>query len=347
MSNFKKIIYCLFIFSVFNYSGGVLAESYNEKKQDDYINEGVICQEIDGLNKILVPKVETRSNDSLDSDQRSLVQLPSQIQTTPQISEKDNTTKYLRLILLISVSVVGAIIFSPSLIRYLTIRSFASKDYTLSRGTQHIKQIKISLKILNKRIQEQTDKNNKLKYDIKEFEEAQSDRLYRTLSTHLIQTRLCEIEGIGPKLRNAIINEYTNATIDSLLYAYERVYGIGQQKQWAISSWVDMIRSRLSDLLKQDFPGKEKITNEYKPKINELKKQLDETTKRLISMHEIKNIASSEEKRLRKVRVSHFIKACKNSKDASLLVNEYLKGVFPEWSSMPEWFKVLVSEYEG
>ncbi len=347
MSNFKKIIYCFFIFSVFSYAGRVLAESYNEKKQDDYINEGVICQEIDELNKILVPKVETRSKDSLDSDQRSLVQLPSQIQTTPQISEKDNTTKYLILILLLSVSFVGAIIFSPSLIRYLTIRSFASKDYKLSRGTQHLKQIKASLKILNKRIQAFTKKKIKLKQDIKELKDERFDKLYRALSNYLLKTRLREVEGIGPKLREAIINEYPNGTLDSLRYACERINGIGQQKQWVISKWITVLKDQLPELLKQDFPNKEKIIQEYETKTKELKTQYGKTMEILNLLEEINKMASFEENRLSKARVSQFIKARRNNKEASLVVNEHIKGVFPEWLPMPTWYKTLITEYGG
>ena len=76
-----------------------------------------------------------------------------------------------------------------------------------------------------------------LKQDIDELEDARTDKLYRTLSTHLLKTRLYEVEGIGPKLREAIINRYSY--LHNLKYAYKSIEGIGQQKQWAITNWAE------------------------------------------------------------------------------------------------------------
>lgn len=153
-----------------------------------------------------------------------------------------------------------------------------------------------------------------------------------------------EVEGIGQKLGGAIINLCFDGTLKSLKHAYRNVKGIRQQKQWAISNWVNTTEKQLPDLLRQDFSNKETIIKEYELKINNIKNEYNKAKDRLNNFLEIRKIASPEENRLSKVRVSHFIKAYKNKKEASLLVNEHIKGVFPEWSPIPDWFKILISE---
>lgn len=306
----------------------------------------IVLKYLNDINKRLEPQKE--KVDNLDNASDTTQQKSSfQSQASQQIPEKHLTLNNYILILGISITFVCTVISLPFLVNYLTIRSKARKDYKLSRGTQHLKQIKASLKILNKRIQAFTKKKIKLKQDLKELEDERFDKLYRSLSTHLLKTRLYEVEGIGPKLREAIINEYSNGTLDGLRYAYERINGIGEQKQQAISYWISILKDQLPELLKQDFPNKEKIIQEYETKTKELKTQYGKIIEMLNLMEEINKMASFEENRLSKVRVSQFMKARRNNKEASLVVNEYIKGVFPEWLPMPTWYKTLITEYGG
>ena len=303
-------------------------------------NEDVL-KNLTDINKILTPPKE--KVDNLDKASDTIQQqLSFQSQTSQQITEKYLMRRNYRVILGISLTFVCTVISLPFLVNYLTIRSQARKDYKLSRGTQHLKQIKASLQILNERISILKSMKIELKQDIDELEDERIDKLYRTLSTHLLKTRLYEVEGIGPKLREAIINRYSY--LHNLKYAYKSIEGIGQQKQWAITNWVIMLTDQLPELLKQDFSGKAEIIKEYEAKSRELEAKYSKITENLNSMEEIIKKALTEENKLNKVTISHFIKARRNNKKASFLVNEYIKGTFPEWSPMPTWYKILIAE---
>lgn len=301
----------------------------------------IVLKYLSDINKRLEPQKE--KVDNLDNASDTTQQQSSfQSQASQQIPEKHFMINNYRLILGISITFVCTVISLPFLLNYLTIRSQARKDYKLSRGTQHLKQIKASLQILNERIPILKSMKIELKQDINELEDARIDKLYRTLSTHLLKTRLYEVEGIGPKLREAIINRYSY--LYNLKYAYKRIEGIGQQKQWAITNWVIMLTDQLPELLKQDFSGKAEIIKEYEAKSRELEAKYSKITENLNSMEEIIKKALTEENKLNKVTISHFIKARRNNKKASFLVNEYIKGTFPEWSPMPTWYKILIDE---
>jgi tetratricopeptide (TPR) repeat protein len=140
------------------------AKSTFEKADLIIPNNEKLHQVLDELDKLLVSNIESRLNNlSNFTQQQSLTQvqtpipsqshiststafLPSTITQTTSQRFDINITKYLMLIFGISTAIGCLFVFSPILIRYLTIRSVASKDYKLSRGTQHLKQIKFSLK---------------------------------------------------------------------------------------------------------------------------------------------------------------------------------------------------------
>lgn len=347
-------------FDAYYFLGNIYLETGNLKCAKGSFQKAVsICSDnmevrqlLEQLNIKTSSSINSHPNNLSDSDSlRLLTQettpTPTAIIKKTQIilsTSKEKIKKYLSLIISVVIFIVFVIAIYLFFICYFINRSVARKDFKLSRGTQHLKQIRLSLQILNKKMQAFSIKLNNLEGNIDKLEEELSEKLYRALSVYLIKTQFCEIEGIGSKLKNAIINEYTNCTIDSLYLAYERINGIGEQKQWVISDWVNTIKKQLTTLSKQDFPNKEKITKEYKTRISNLKNQYNEIKDRLSLLNNVKKMAFSEEKRLSKISVSHFIKAYKNNKEASLLVNEHIKGVFPEWSPMPDWFKTLISE---
>jgi predicted transcriptional regulator len=232
----------------------------------------------------------------------------------------------------------------PSILRQYKLFSRARRDYQLARGSMHLRQIRNSLKILNKNITNLEKEKQKLEKDLHKLNQRISEKLLNALSHHLVVTRLSEIEGIGPILRERIILNCFDGTLGSLRRAYG-IERIGHKKLQAISRWVDDVERNIPHLLKNDFPNKRTIIEECERDEREINEQLKKIEERIAPMNEIKKKALEEKDRLSIVGISHFRKSYQSNYEASELVNQYLNGVFPEWEPMPIWFKTLISEY--
>jgi len=214
----------------------------------------------------------------------------------------------------------------------------------LARGSMHLRQICNSLKILNKNITNLEKEKQKSEKDLHKLNQRTSERLLNALTHHIVETRLSEIEGIGPILRDRIIVNCFDGTLGSLRRTYS-LEGIGEKKLQAISRWVEKVEHDIPSLLKNDFPDKMTIIEECKRDEREIIERLRKIEERIAPMYEIKKKAVEEKDRLSVVGISHFRKSYQLNKEASEMVNEYLKGVFAEWEPMPMWFKTLISEY--
>jgi hypothetical protein len=214
----------------------------------------------------------------------------------------------------------------------------------LARGSIHLKHIRNSLKILNKNITNLDKEKQKLEQDLHKLKQRTSERLLNALSKHIVATRLSEIEGIGPILRDRIILNCFDGTLGSLKKAY-RIEGIGAIKIRSISRWLEEVEQEIPQLLKYDFPNKMTIIEECKRDEHEINEQLRNISERSAPMNEIKKKAMEEKNRLSVVDSSHFRKSYQLNTEASEMVNQYLIGVFAEWEPMPMWFRILISEY--
>jgi len=343
----RSIIIILVVYFVF--LNAIFAEDYKEsvpeqEKTDSpsYIENTLSeVQKTSGiseeLNKQLAPSESTpiSTEDSVNQSQTVII--------SSQSSNRNDVQRF--SIYFVVILLLCGIILSPEIINYLTISSQGYKDYRLCRGTQHLKQIRASLKILKQKIKDLVSQKNHLEKSIEENITLKVSNLRKTLVTHLVTTELDSVDGIGSKLKSAIIRTCFDGTLQSLHRTQGRVYGIGDSKQWALSQWAKAIESRLPELLAKDFPGKEKISEEYVKKDKELNNELEKINKELGSLFDLEKIAKSAEERLGKIRPRHFTSAYKDNKESSAFVNEYIKGAFPEWGPMPNWFKTLISEY--
>ena len=252
-------------------------------------------------------------------------------------------------IILASISVllvVLVILALPAILRLLRLASRARRDYQRARGTQQLRQIRNSLKILRRRLRSLEQEKLRLSCTLRELEQERTEELSRALQRHLVEARLTEIDGIGPKLQDQIIRYSFDGSLRSLRGAY-RVRGVGQQKQWALQHWAEQRERELPHLMKQSFPNKKRINNEYNRKERDITKSLKDVEGKIDSMKQLRGLASAEEERLSEVKVVHFRQAHKQNKEASKAVDQYLQGAFAEWEPMPSWFKTLISEYGG
>jgi len=333
----------------FVFLNAIFAEDYKEPMSkeektnssnyiENTINEAQKTSGVfDELNKQLLPTESISISTDASVSQSQTANISSQ-------ALKRNDTQRFSIYAVVILLLCG-IILSPEIINYLTISSQGYKDYRLCRGTQHLKQIRASLKILKQKIKDLVSQKNHLEKSIEENITLKVSKLRKALVTHLVETELDSVDGIGSKLKSAIIRTCFDGTLQSLHRVQGRVYGIGDSKQWALLQWAKGIELRLPGLLVNDFPGREKINEEHAKKDNELKNELEKINKELGSLSDLKNIATSVEERLGKIRPRHFTSAYKDNKESSAFVNEYIKGAFPEWAPMPNWFKTLISEY--
>ena len=245
---------------------------------------------------------------------------------------------------IIIIVILFALFILPIILYKLKILAKAKRDYRTARGTFHLKQLEKSHKQLKKALEKYETKISDHRRQLVLLEYKKSIQFKRALTIHLVKTRLTEIDGIGPILRDRIISECFDGTLESLTKA-QYLNGIGAEKMWTINNWRDRIRGKLPQLLEVDFPKKTKIENEFYPKIEQIKSQMIENATLVGYQNKLEKYAIDEIERLRKVTISQFYKSYKGNNSASKAVNEYLKGSFPEWGSMPEWFETLIKNY--
>ena len=249
--------------------------------------------------------------------------------------------------ILIGASVLLGLIIAfavPPILRQSRIASRARRDYEQARGTQHLRQIRDSRRALDDRLGRLEVDKAKLKLDMQDMPAQRDRELSQALCSHIVHNHLTDISGIGPTLRDSIIALCFDGTLESLCRA-DRVHGVGDTKVWAIRGWVYEWTERLPQLMRQNFPKKRSINEEYDAKEHDASKRLVDLQEEIDSMKQLRQLAMAEEQRLGKVTVEHFRKAYKQDGDASRAVDEYLEGAFKEWETVPAWFAELISEY--
>ena len=261
-----------------------------------------------------------------------------------QNSYKFENMQKLWLICALSIILVTFLILSPKMIYKFKIYNRSRSDYLQARGTYHLQQIKIPLRKLKERINKLKSEESQLIAQIKNLREERSAKLLEALTRFVVQNQFTNVKGIGPTLRARILAHCFDGTLQSLKRA-NAVRGIGGEKYYAICQWVKEVEYRLPDLLKDDFPNKNSIIEEYNQLGLSLNINLKNTRKEISESMELWISSLKAKDSLGKVKIVHFIKSYHFNKEASKIVNVYLQGIFPEWGKMPQWFKTLVSEY--
>ncbi len=248
------------------------------------------------------------------------------------------------LVLIFCVLVLFAyqIYLSPAAVRRQGIRLQARADYEHARGTAHLRILReahhrkdAALKQCDKQITAGENRAASL-------EREQQERLREALERHLAYSRLTEVKGIGPKMRDRIIAVAFRSRLADLSQAY-RVQGVGATRQQAINAWIQYYAGRIPLLLNEDFPGKQEILANYRNQLDDLGIQithLSESRDRLGDHLKRLNDPINE---LQAVGVKEFIKALRDPLHVPADIDKYLIGLFPEWEPTPEWFNELTA----
>lgn len=258
-------------------------------------------------------------------------------------SNWDSVAAVLFTVLLIGI--IYAAVLSPPVQRRRQLRKLANQDYRHARGTVH-------LSILRKALDRTTKKHkacqralNTARNKKARLEAHMMDNWRHLLVNYLLLHRLREIRGIGEALSRALYDHAQGQGDLRRLYSASRyVKGIGPARQGDINAWVARYEKAMPELIAGDFPGKETIWSIYAPEIEALEA---ESTR--LSAEEAMIAARLDRLQaaiapLQKVKRRTLLKALKNTQSTPDEVESYLRGAFPEWEPVPDWFQDLVEE---
>lgn len=234
---------------------------------------------------------------------------------------------------------------SPTAQRRMHLHRRAAHDYDNARGTQHLKLLRHALDAnLQKhrlcQVELDAVRKDKNKVEAKTMGEWQ-----HALIEHLLKTRLQEIRGIGPAL-SGILYAYAHGqgNLTSLRLASKNIQGIGPSRQADIDAWVARYEAAIPTLVANDFPGKQEIQARYTGHITALSAKIDRLeTKKKTVLAEIERIRAAIAT-LNKVNKHSFLQTLQGTHKMPDEVEQYLRGAFPEWEPVPDWFANLIKE---
>lgn len=251
------------------------------------------------------------------------------------------------LILIMSLLVVFFILYwvalSPAAQKRNKLYQQARLDYRTARGGAHLKLMLDAYERLSrshKECQSALDKANRHRSDV----EARRDRELRTaLETHIVQTRLREIPGVGQILAEQLRQHVQNhGGLDSLRKASQDVPGIGPSRQASIDHWVASQKAQMSAMLMADFPGKATIVQKAEAELAGANAEINKKTAELAALATRRDRLKAESAPLKQVAPADLYQALQNPEIAPKNVELYLRGIFAEWEPMPDWFKEIM-----
>jgi len=220
----------------------------------------------------------------------------------------------------------------------------ARNDYKTARGTIHLKLLQECLRNLRSRITSTNDDLNMTQKHKLQLDNDRREDLEIAATRYLVDSEFRNIHGIGPVLRERILRQCFNGKLYSLRNA-SSVYGIGEQKAYAINRWVDYAQGRLRQILNGPFPHKDEINKRYDQQEKETAKKILDVEALLSEMQKLESNCVQSVANLKKANVSTFVKSYKGDLEASALAANHLIGCFPEWRKIPAWFKTLMENY--
>ena len=166
---------------------------------------------------------------------------------------------YLILGVVAAVVMIG---FAPWIVRESWIRTQAREDYMRSRGTYHAREMRTAIRRHRSALKPLVDQQRELRDRLAQMGKKETKELERKLTIALVNESFLKIPGIGPKLKDRIVQACFDGTLESLLRA-NQVHGVGQEKELAIRTWVHQMKRGFRSRLDGDFAGKALILEKY------------------------------------------------------------------------------------
>lgn len=229
-------------------------------------------------------------------------------------------------------------LFPPKIRRKIIIRLKAREEYKKARGYHHLVQLRKARSRLEKKKYICKKKHIKLKADLNSFNREEQEEFTREVEKNIVLERFQEVNGIGPNLSSRIINGVFRGRLKDLRYAY-RIHGVGETKQHSINQWIRSYENRLTEIVASDFKGKQTIVDTFDQRREETHKEIFNVKAALEFVETKLAMLEQEIQKLESVSVDDFVAAYHGEKKKTKEIDYFLKGVFGEWESMPDWYK--------
>ena len=103
------------------------------------------------------------------------------------------------------------------------------------------------------------------------------------------------------------------------------------------------MENQFNQLLKQNFPGKEKYLEEVRSKQRVLEINLKTSKEDLKTAQELRLVVDKALTDLRMVSQKDYLRSLQGEHNEA--ISKYGLGMFAPWESPPPWFKKLLNEY--
>jgi len=231
----------------------------------------------------------------------------------------------------------------PSILGRRQVTKKVHADYAHCRGTVHARQLRSGIKKYETSIPPLVRERDKINADLESLSRTEVQDLRRALEVALAHGPLAEIRGIGPKLRDRIVEDCFDGTLESLKGA-QHVPGVGAEKADDIRAWILELHGKIPQLLKGDFKGKAEVLFAYGQQRDELLARQRELDKIINTRRDLVALVKGKLAVLELTTLSTYRSALQGDTQAAERVATHTLGAFPEWESEPTWFRDITSD---
>ena len=217
----------------------------------------------------------------------------------------------------------------------------AGVDYHECRGTEHVR-------LLRQGVDRHEAAIHLLRHELPQIDarleadrRLEADEIWASLLRHTVSERLIEIPGVGPKLRDTLLTECFDGTLESL-ERVEDLAGVGEEKAAAIHQWIKTLRAKLPEQIHEPFPQRVEIEARHLAIREAIGAERSALLERLAVLEPRLEQAQRELERLSRITVFDFVHAMQGNTAAAQRVSTYAMGVFPEWDPAPDWFEGIL-----
>ncbi|MBE0635541.1 hypothetical protein IH601_06055 [Candidatus Bipolaricaulota bacterium] len=250
------------------------------------------------------------------------------------------------LIIAGALAFILSLLFVPGIARRRRMSRKAHADYASSRGTLHARQLHAAVKKHGLALPVLVRERDQLTATMESLTRSELIELRQALTTALVNGPLAEVRGIGPTLRDRIVEDCFDGTLESLNHAH-RVQGVGEETASDIRSWARAIQNQIPARLKGEFDGKDEILARYGQRRLEIRSRRTELDEIIDARRATLTLAKDKLAVLELVTPATYRAALDGDVAAAERVTAHTLGAFPEWEQEPVWFRDITGESEG
>jgi small-conductance mechanosensitive channel len=229
----------------------------------------------------------------------------------------------------------------PGLLASRRITRKAHTDYAACRGTVHARQLRSAIERHEAALRPLFQERNRIGAALDSLARTELKELRQALTRHLVDGPFVEVRGVGPKLKERIVEACFDGTLESLIQA-QHVPGVGEEKAVDIRAWVQETQNKMPQLLKGVFDGKAEIQDRYGRRRNDLTSRRIELDQVLATRRALLEKASEKLTVLELVTPALYRAALQGDVHAAERVAAHTLGAFPEWAPEPTWFTAIL-----